>query len=77
MSITHTFVSGIADLADPSEVRPTNWNAAHTWMADTADPVSPSQGQIWIVLSGTSPSRVAALKVYDGGVTKVIASITY
>jgi hypothetical protein len=30
MSITHTFVSGIADGADATRVRPSNWNAAHT-----------------------------------------------
>lgn len=30
ISITHTFVSGIADGADATLVRPSNWNAALT-----------------------------------------------
>lgn len=34
-------------------------------------------GDWWVDVTGTSPSRVAAIKVRDGGVTKTIASITY
>jgi len=30
MSITHTFVSAVPDGVDPSLIRPSDWNAAHT-----------------------------------------------
>lgn len=36
-SITHTFVSAIPDGADPTLVRPSNWNAGHTFALSTAD----------------------------------------
>lgn len=35
MTITHAFVSGLADGSDATLVRPTNWNAAHTIANDT------------------------------------------
>jgi hypothetical protein len=35
------------------------------------------QGQVWVVVSGVTPTRIAALKIYDGGSTRTIASITY
>src|SRR6185437_14624248 len=34
--VTHTFVSGVADGADTTLVRPSNWNAAHTIAWSTA-----------------------------------------
>lgn len=77
MSITHVFVSAIADGADTSVVRPSNWNASHSWLAETADPASPVQNQVWVVISGVSPTRVASLKIRDAGVTRTIASITF
>lgn len=77
MPITHPFVSAVPDGPTATEVRPTNWNANHLFIAESADPGSPVQGQVWVVLSGTSPTRVAALKIYDGGLIKTIASVTY
>jgi len=41
ISITHTFVSAIADGADATLVRPSDWNAVHTF-ADIAPLASPS-----------------------------------
>jgi hypothetical protein len=35
MSTAHAFVSAIADGGDATLVRPSNWNAAHTGLADT------------------------------------------
>jgi hypothetical protein len=35
VAIKHPFVSGIADSADPTEVRPSDWNANHTIDAGT------------------------------------------
>jgi hypothetical protein len=76
MDVTHPFVVGIADQADATEVRPSNWNAAHKVLVLSADPVSPVQGQVWILLTGTSPTRVASLKFRDGGVTYTLVSVT-
>jgi hypothetical protein len=77
MSITHAFVSVVGDGGDPAQVRPSNWNAAHTFLAETTDPVSPVDRQVWVVVSGTSPTRTTAIKIRDAGVTYTIASITY
>lgn len=41
-----------------------------------AAPASPSNGEVWVEASGTSPSRVLALKVRDGGTTYTLLSIT-
>lgn len=77
MEITHPFVSLVADDGDGGTVSPSNWNADHTILALAADPGAPVDGQVWIVVSGTTPTRIAALKIYDGGTTRTIASITY
>lgn len=37
--IKHAFVSGVADSADPTEIRPSDWNACHT-IDDGAIPIS-------------------------------------
>ena len=39
-------------------------------------PASLSNGDWWVEASGTTPTRVIALKCRDGGVTQTIASIT-
>ncbi len=44
-------------------------------VALSADPADPENGRIWIVASGTSPSRTIALKIRDQGVTQEIISI--
>ena len=48
-AITHTFVSGVADGGDASLVRPSNWNATHTFsglptvlLTPTADEIIPA-----------------------------------
>ncbi len=46
-------------------------------MAVSVDPVAPADGECWLFLAGVSPTRVAALKINDGGVTRTIASITF
>ena len=40
-------------------------------------PSSLAEGDVWVEGSGTSPARVLAVKAYDGGATRTIASITY
>jgi hypothetical protein len=45
MTITHTFVSGIADGADATLVRPSNWNNAHT-IEQAAAPTPTAAGDI-------------------------------
>lgn len=77
MKITHTFQSSVPDAADASQVRPSNWNALHKLLADTSTPAGLVEGQLWVEVTGTSPTRVAALKIRDGGVDRTIASITY
>lgn len=77
MLITHLFQSAVSDQPDASAVRPSDWNAAHVLLALTSDPVSPTERQVWVVVSGSSPTRVAALKIYDGATTHTIASVTY
>lgn len=42
-----------------------------------ATPASAANGDWWVDCSGTSPSRVCAIKVQDGGATRTIASVTY
>lgn len=43
-----------------------------------ATPGAPlSNGEWWVDCSGTSPSRVCAVKVRDGGATHTIASVTF
>jgi len=39
--------------------------------------LSPANGDWWVECTGTSPARVCALKVYDGGAARTIASFTY
>jgi hypothetical protein len=77
MQITHPFVSPVSDAGDPTIVGPDEWNDDHVLVALTSDPGSPVQGQVWVVVSGVTPTRIAALKIYDGGSTRTIASITY
>jgi hypothetical protein len=45
MTITHSFVSGIADGADATLVRPSNWNNAHT-IEQAAAPTPTAAGDI-------------------------------
>jgi hypothetical protein len=40
-------------------------------------PSSPVNGQWWVETSGTSPARVCAIKVKDGGTVRTIAELTY
>lgn len=40
-------------------------------------PTSPTDGYWWVEVVGTSPTRIAAIKVRDGGATRTIASVTY
>lgn len=47
------------------------------WKSNLATPGSLADGDAWIEATGTSPSRVAAIKLRDGGVTRTIASVTY
>jgi hypothetical protein len=42
-----------------------------------AVPGSPANGDWWVECTGTTPSRVCAIKVQDGGATRMIASMTY
>jgi hypothetical protein len=42
----------------------------------SADPGSPSNGDVWVRASGTTPTRTLELRIRDGGVTYTIASIT-
>lgn len=42
-----------------------------------AAPLSLANGDWWVEVVGTSPSRVAAIKVQDGGTTRTIASLTF
>jgi hypothetical protein len=43
----------------------------------TVTPATPVNGQWWVECTGTSPTRIAAIKIRDGGVTRTIASITF
>lgn len=58
-------------LGDGTGRSPTSYGAYQ------AAPSSPENGQAWVECVGTSPSRVCATKVQDGGATRTIASITY
>jgi hypothetical protein len=40
-------------------------------------PASVTDGDWWVECTGTSPSRICAIKVRDGGVTRTIASLTF
>ena len=51
------------------------WDSYSGGMVST--PTTPIEGQWWVEVTGVSPARIAALKVFDGGVTRTIASITY
>lgn len=42
-----------------------------------ATPGTPADGDWWVECTGTTPSRVCAVKVQDGGSTRTIASLTY
>lgn len=42
-----------------------------------ATPGTLADGDWWVDCTGTSPSRVCAIKVRDGGATRTIASVTY
>jgi hypothetical protein len=67
MAITHPFVSGIADGADASLVRPSNWNAAH---AGTATPDAHDIVSLHTYTGG------AALDVFGLSAPNTIARLT-
>ena len=43
----------------------------------TSDPSTPAEGDIWLHVTGTSPSRVLTLRVYEDGGAQDLASVTY
>ena len=47
-----------------------------TLTALSADPASPTDGDVWVRATGTTPTRTLELRIRDGGVTHTIAGIT-
>lgn len=54
-----------------------NINNPTVLQSNFAVPGTLVNGMIWLDVSGTSPSRVASLRIRDGGATRTIATITY
>lgn len=50
--------------------------AATIITALSADPGSPTNGDVWVRASGTTPTRLLELRIRDGGVSYTIAGIT-
>lgn len=75
VSVTHTFVSPVADNADPNEVGPDEWNAAHTVTglgsaaeANTTDFATAAQGAL--ADTAVQPAAIAnMLETSDIGVS--------
>lgn len=75
ISVTHTFVSPVADAGDPNEVGPNEWNAAHTITglgtaaeADSTDFATAAQGAL--ADTAVQPAAIAnMLETSDIGVT--------
>lgn len=45
--------------------------------SDLTTPSPLVDGDWWVDVTGTTPNRIAAIKVRDGGVTRTIASLTF
>lgn len=43
----------------------------------SADPLTPSEGDVWFVATGVSPARTLTLKAFESGATRTLASTTY
>lgn len=66
MSLKHKFVSPVADGAETDKVQPQrDWNAPHVFSVLTADPASPTGGDLWLVGTGATPTRLLELKFCD------------
>jgi len=72
----HSFQSGVADGGDPTQVRPSNWNAIHVWLWRT---VSSSQALTAadnaIRASGTTTLTLPALSAMTDGQPLMIKNI--
>lgn len=63
--IKHAFVSAIPDGAETDKVQPTDWNAAHVLELLSTDPGAPVAGDLWMLATGSTPSRLLELKFCD------------
>ena len=71
-TITHAFVSGIADGVDTTLVRPSNWNANHVLAPGTvvdADLAASAKLKETEIDFGSTPTRGATFTVTDSDVT--------
>jgi hypothetical protein len=75
VSVTHTFVSPVADDADPNEVGPDEWNAAHTvtGLGTAAELASDTDG----TLAANSDAKIATQKATKTYADTKLASSDY
>lgn len=70
MAIRVSKIASKPDGADTSRILPSEMNPM-------TDPGTGTQNDIWIEITGTSPTRKIAIKVFDGGAWHEVAAITY
>lgn len=70
MAIRPSKIAAAADGSDATKIQPTQMNPM-------TEPLVPEQDDIWFDISGTTPTRTIAVKVYDDGAWRTVMSITY
>lgn len=63
--IKHAFTTPVSDDSNPDKVQASDWNAAHVIELVTTDPVAPGVGELWMLATGTTPTRSLQLKFCD------------
>jgi len=71
MSITHTFVSAVPDGVDPSLIRPSDWNAAHTITAPVGIGTASAAASLEIVDTGP---EILTLRATGGGIQQAFTN---
>jgi len=66
-----TLQASSATISDAGDIVATSFSNGN------AAPGTPSNNQLWVICTGTSPSRVCSFVVQDGGSARTLASITY
>lgn len=70
MAIRPSKISIVSDGSDVTKIQPSEINPMTL-------PSVPTQDDIWLDISGTTPTRTIALKVYDNGAWQTLMSVTY
>lgn len=63
-------IASVSDDGNPAKIQPSEINLL-------TEPDVPEQDHLWLDISGTSPTRVYALKIFDNGAWVTLFEVTY